>query len=133
MFEDDSATAVIVTPAPDAPDEFYCEHGKYVGGMGADILCHYCEGGYSWTEYQYVLASKRDEHSDRENLRVLQDWANEVFEYIGAIAGPEQNRWKVLLQLYREYPELGAQFSRMSDARNAIVERIDPHGRLRRN
>lgn len=25
----------------------YCEHGKWVGGCGPDIMCHWCESGVS--------------------------------------------------------------------------------------
>lgn len=25
--------------------EGYCRHGKYVGGSGVDLMCHWCESG----------------------------------------------------------------------------------------
>jgi hypothetical protein len=29
----------------EAAEAGYCRHGKYVGGMGIDWMCHYCEMG----------------------------------------------------------------------------------------
>lgn len=31
----------------------YCPHGKYVGGIGWDIMCGYCESG--WTDKNYMI------------------------------------------------------------------------------
>lgn len=40
------------------PADGYCEHGKYVGGCGWDIICGYCEDGISAAE---VAAHQRAE------------------------------------------------------------------------
>lgn len=39
-------------------DSNYCNHGTYVGGCGADHMCHWCEMGVSWDEFQAYLNSK---------------------------------------------------------------------------
>lgn len=53
----------------------YCEHGTYVGGCGADYMCHFCEMGYSRAEYQCTLNS-------RLRNRVSSDFLSQVFSQI---------------------------------------------------
>jgi hypothetical protein len=39
--------------------EGYCPHGKYVGGMGADLMCDWCESGISVEEAKRIVAMER--------------------------------------------------------------------------
>lgn len=42
----------------DYRDDYYCEHGKFVGNpFGGDYMCHFCELGYSAEEYQAYCLS----------------------------------------------------------------------------
>lgn len=36
------------------PAEGYCEHGKYVGGCGYDLMCGWCEEGVSAAEVAQI-------------------------------------------------------------------------------
>lgn len=37
----------------------YCEHGRYVGGCGADLMCEWCESGISATEAKRIVTAER--------------------------------------------------------------------------
>src|SRR5579863_7610112 len=37
----------------------YCEHGTYVGGCGADLMCQWCEDGISLAEAKRIVARER--------------------------------------------------------------------------
>jgi len=39
--------------------EGYCEHGQYVGGCGADLMCSWCESGISLAEAKRIVSAKR--------------------------------------------------------------------------
>lgn len=39
----------------------YCIHGKYVGGCGADLMCHWCEDGTTDSAYAWLIATERAE------------------------------------------------------------------------
>lgn len=46
-------------------EDGYCEHGTYVGGIGIDWMCGWCESGISDEEYaEYV----REERAKREPI-----------------------------------------------------------------
>lgn len=45
---------IIEVPDQDL-DSPYCEHGNYVGGMGIDYLCHWCESGTPFDEYVAIM------------------------------------------------------------------------------
>jgi hypothetical protein len=36
----------------------YCVHGQYVGGCGADLMCSWCEDGYSLAEAKAIVAAE---------------------------------------------------------------------------
>lgn len=39
--------------------EGYCEHGTYVGGCGADLMCQWCEDGISLAEARRIVTAER--------------------------------------------------------------------------
>jgi hypothetical protein len=46
----------------------YCEHGNFVGGMGIDWMCPYCEAGVSLKDHLRMVKQERRERQRRQRL-----------------------------------------------------------------
>lgn len=57
-------------------DDLCCPHGKYMGGPGSwDIVCYWCEGGYSDEEYEAHWVQ-------RDHGQALDAYEKEVFGWL---------------------------------------------------
>lgn len=57
--------------------EGYCEHGTYVGGCGADLMCSWCEDGISVREAKRIITMER--------TRAVRDRAERTAQFLAAI------------------------------------------------
>src|ERR1700756_2812283 len=55
----------------------YCEHGKYVGGCGADLMCGLCEDGISMAEWRQI-ESRRRTRETREKAAIAEKLMNDL-------------------------------------------------------
>lgn len=89
--------------------EGHCEHGVYVGGMGADLMCGACEDGISdeqWFDnkvWDWVEDFERAAHLDvlKEKLQAKSEWSDWLVKH------PECQ--------YQTTPELVQQFLQWCD------------------
>lgn len=89
--------------------EGHCEHGVYVGGMGADLMCGACEDGISdeqWFDnkvWDWVEEFERAAHLDvlKEKLQAKGEWSDWLVKH------PECQ--------YQTTPELVQQFLQWCD------------------
>jgi hypothetical protein len=55
-------------------DDGYCEHGTYVGGCGADLMCSWCEDGISLAEAIKIETARKTravrERSENQQLMI---------------------------------------------------------------